>query len=680
MYLSKTSGKLLPRCLVWIVAGFLVAAGVVAQYIYSGYAAQMRHAQQLTREVAALTANNFATIFAFNDSVLMAIAQTARTALPNPEAAATLAKLLSAPHFQHYAERAEDARHFYVFDRDGQFVASSNITAPDLGGISIKDRHYFQKLRLEPAAEMVISDVVLSRLSHQNVIILARSIWSPTDETFLGVVLTQLSLDFLVKSLSQMDLGRHAITMIRRNDTGQLLARHPFDPDALATPLSLYDLRLKNEVDAGNTTGTFDYLGPFDDAPRVTSYSDLKHYPVFVSVAMAYSDILEPWRKETLISVVLLVAAAMLTAFGYGRLQRTKISLEQKTLQAYKLSAMVEQCPVALAVYDESGFIEYLNPKYRQMTGISADLLARSQVHLVDPVISDKATQNEVRHAIQTGQTWSGVIASRRQDSTSAYWQSMLVAPIKDGAGHIRYYLSVGQDITEQYLAQQALAEREHMLSAIYDASSVAIFMLDHNLTITRLNKAMANLFERDLESMVGLSYLELVHPDQRHLSRECLAQLAAGTVPATYVERKYLQSNGSTFWGDIGCRRLHTTDGSFVGLVAVLVDITDRKQVYSDLASYRTKLRSVLDDRQHRISVISEDIAQNLESVTPGHEDDQVSQPITSAMASLSAGLLEGLGENAPSDVIGQLGELVGHLKDILDKPEPAEHKPREL
>ncbi len=87
-------------------------------------------------------------------------------------------------------------------------------------------------------------------------------------------------------------------------------------------------------------------------------------------------------------------------------------------------------------------------------------------------------------------------------------------------AGHA-VILSITRDITERKLTERLLAEAEGKYRALFDISSLAILIRNRQGTITLANRAAARLFEATRpEDLVGIPYLDLVHPEDRELSR----------------------------------------------------------------------------------------------------------------------------------------------------------------
>ena len=80
--------------------------------------------------------------------------------------------------------------------------------------ISVADRKYFQRLRSDPHAGLVISEPVVGRVSQKWSIIFARRINHP-DGSFAGVAYGSMTLDHLRMTFAAVDLGSQGALTLR---------------------------------------------------------------------------------------------------------------------------------------------------------------------------------------------------------------------------------------------------------------------------------------------------------------------------------------------------------------------------------------------------------------------------------------------------------------------------------
>ena len=114
-----------------------------------------------------------------------------------------------------------------------------------------------------------------------------------------------------------------------------------------------------------------------------------------------------------------------------------------------KLSRAVEQSPVSIVIADISGTIEYVNPKFCQITGYTYDELIGKNPNLLKSGNTSPEEYEQLWSTIMTGNVWSGEFKNIKKDGTP-YWEAATIAPIKNLKGDITHYVGIKEDITEK--------------------------------------------------------------------------------------------------------------------------------------------------------------------------------------------------------------------------------------
>jgi signal transduction histidine kinase len=164
-------------------------------------------------------------------------------------------------------------------------------------GASIADRDYFQALKSNRNAGLVISKPVLGVISHKWIIILARRFETP-DGHFGGVTYGTVTLEAFGEALTRVDPGpTGSIALL--DGTLALLVRYPFanvPSDRVGerrTSPTLEDI-LRN----GRTSGTYTTHSASDNVVRTYSFRKIGSNPLYVFVGLAANDYLLAWRQE----------------------------------------------------------------------------------------------------------------------------------------------------------------------------------------------------------------------------------------------------------------------------------------------------------------------------------------------------------------------------------------------
>ncbi|MGA2983356.1 MAG: PAS domain S-box protein [Terriglobia bacterium] len=181
--------------------------------------------------------------------------------------------------------------------------------------------------------------------------------------------------------------------------------------------------------------------------------------------------------------------------------------------QLRKLSLAVEQSPVCVVITDVSGNIEYVNPKFTQLTGYSREEAIGQNPRILKSVPQSDATHRVLWETILSGGEWRGEFANRKK-SGEIYWESASIVPIRDSAGAITHFLAVKEDITERKQSEQAIRESKRFLQSTLDALSSHIAILDEEGEIVAVNVAWSRFAAGNGGNAeacgVGSNYLEV--------------------------------------------------------------------------------------------------------------------------------------------------------------------------
>ncbi|MBA3057677.1 MAG: EAL domain-containing protein [Gammaproteobacteria bacterium] len=150
----------------------------------------------------------------------------------------------------------------------------------------------------------------------------------------------------------------------------------------------------------------------------------------------------------------------------------------------------------------------------------------------------------------------------------------------------------------------ERLRERDILLAQILDNSSVAIFLVDLTGRFTRVNQRMAEMFGTTIEQLLGSEYVNLIHPSEREIGRQLMLQLFASAVPSTDVERLYWRPDHTEFWGHLTGRRFFDSEGTDLGVVGVLEDITERKLAQAKISESEERFRTLIEESPSAIAV----------------------------------------------------------------------------
>jgi PAS domain S-box-containing protein len=200
--------------------------------------------------------------------------------------------------------------------------------------------------------------------------------------------------------------------------------------------------------------------------------------------------------------------------------------------QVRKLSQAIEQSPAIVQITDQAGDIEYVNPKFTEVTGYSFDEVLGRNPRLLKSGEMAPSEYQQMWQALASGGEWRGEFHNRRKDG-SLYWEAAVISALRDTDGEITHVLADKEDITERKRLEQEVDSRNRELarSQALAAMGQMATMLAHDLrnplssvkmAVQILGKQARGDEERELASIgqEQVHYMEDIITDMLTFSR----------------------------------------------------------------------------------------------------------------------------------------------------------------
>jgi PAS domain S-box-containing protein len=136
--------------------------------------------------------------------------------------------------------------------------------------------------------------------------------------------------------------------------------------------------------------------------------------------------------------------------------------------ELHKLSRAVEHSGSAIVITDTSGLIEYVNPKFTEITGYTLEEIIGQNPRILKSGLTPDEEYKQLWQTISYGHEWHGELLNKKKDGT-LFWESATISPILNDHREITHFVGVKEDITER--KRNELETRRHIaeLEAVYE-------------------------------------------------------------------------------------------------------------------------------------------------------------------------------------------------------------------
>lgn len=228
--------------------------------------------------------------------------------------------------------------------------------------------------------------------------------------------------------------------------------------------------------------------------------------------------------------------------------EAARIRIEEELL---KFSHAVAQSPDAIIITDLSGSIEYVNPKFTEITGYPFNEALGQNPRFLK---SGETTDEEYAYlwkTILSGKEWRGVFHNKKKNG-ELFWEHATISPIRNFEGKITHFIGIKQDITESKRAEEALLESEEKFRKISSSAQDAIIMMDGEGRISFWNEAAERIFGYTFQEAVGKVLHQLVAPRVYRMlfedNFEHFIKTGHGGAIGKTLEMKALKRSGDEF------------------------------------------------------------------------------------------------------------------------------------
>ena len=147
----------------------------------------------------------------------------------------------------------------------------------------------------------------------------------------------------------------------------------------------------------------------------------------------------------------------------------------------------------------------------------------------------------------------------------------------------------------EQRRLQRALSQRERQLRAVFEQSNAGIAVSEAGRFVM-VNEAFCRMLGYRQDEVIGTHFLRITHRDDQAVNSSLLREHLARSVRVSEFEKRYVHKDGHAVWCRIAFTSLEPDPGQPLRIVAVVMDISDRKRAEAALKAQRERLRLVFE------------------------------------------------------------------------------------
>ncbi|MGC2542712.1 MAG: PAS domain S-box protein, partial [Candidatus Sulfotelmatobacter sp.] len=310
--------------------------------------------------------------------------------------------------------------------------------------------------------------------------------------------------------------------------------------------------------------------------------------PIVRSIA---HDVTEQKRTEKL-----------LREAGEGLLSRV---LEREgTIRKLQLfRTLVDQCNDAIEVVEPETlrFLD-VNQKACAELGYTREELLSLRVFDISTTVTESSAAKVAEQLRESGNVVLEGHHRRKDGSTFPVEVSLRRVQLER-----EYFVSIARDVTARKRAEEQLQASEERYRAVHNQSPVGICWVESGTgRFLKVNPRYCAITGRTEQDLLARTFQSITHPDDLIENCEKLQQLVNREVRHYEMEKRYVRPDGSVRWVETAIIAMGAEEGVPVWHMALVQDITERKQADERLREYERVVEGldemiVVVDREYR-------------------------------------------------------------------------------
>ncbi len=254
--------------------------------------------------------------------------------------------------------------------------------------------------------------------------------------------------------------------------------------------------------------------------------------------------------------------------------RRIESVLRESEQKIRKLTHAVEQSSNAVVITDVKGNIEYVNPRFTQLTGYTSEEAMGLNPRILKTDKTPPEEFNRLWKTISSGSEWNGEFCNKKKNG-ELFWECASISPVKNREGDITNFIAIKEDVTEHRRIEEALRLSKEQMQSILDNTTSVIYLKDLQGKYIFINRQYQELFHTTKEGIVGKTDYDIFPKEMADAFLANDQKVIKARAPLE-IEEVALHDDGPHTYISIKFP-LFDSNGTLYGVCGISTDITDR-------------------------------------------------------------------------------------------------------
>ena len=150
----------------------------------------------------------------------------------------------------------------------------------------------------------------------------------------------------------------------------------------------------------------------------------------------------------------------------------------------------------------------------------------------------------------------------------------------RDADGRPLYLIGAIEDITDRKRAQEELCESEERFRSYFELGLIGMAITSPSKGILEVNEEICKTLGYERDELLRKTWAELTHPGDIAADVAEFNRVLVGEIDGYSLDKRFIRKDGRVIYATISLKCLRLADGSVDYFLALVQDITERRQV----------------------------------------------------------------------------------------------------
>ena len=178
------------------------------------------------------------------------------------------------------------------------------------------------------------------------------------------------------------------------------------------------------------------------------------------------------FNPALVIAMYTVVFASIVGIFVFRMSKTVGDDIDRAEEEIHKLLHAIEQSPVVIMITNTAGNIEYVNPKFTQLTGYTKEEVIGKNPRILKSGETLPEEYKRLWDTVTSGGTWQGEFHNRKKCG-KLFWESAAISPVRNAEGTITHFIAIKEDITEIKQNEQRVKAQHAVTQILVESSTI---------------------------------------------------------------------------------------------------------------------------------------------------------------------------------------------------------------